>query len=542
MSVQNTPRYTFVPTTVLGLQNLVLYAKKHSLRVRVAGYRHSWSPTFSETGQIFVSLLNLKQVTETPDASSLGPSHVVTTGNELKIIELAPESLSSDPKKRLVRVGVSVTNEEFRRWALANGAWTLPMDVILVEVTIGGVNGPICHGAGRRHQTLSDQVRQIEYIDVNGKQQTVSDPKLLKAAAGCFGLLGIVTHITFELEAMTYAVMKPRKPDIGLAIPPLSQSEVPAAIKKMHTDVDVKSAIAQFEDQATNDYYSEWFWFPYQQTAWVNCWNNTTDATGVVDYPNTSQVWLQWVQGWIGGVMMASEFFAALPPHWQAQLLATGGMAVLPPTLFEKPTPEIKTWIPNALHFRRGVQNSRVRDMEMQIPLPPLAHDPTKPDLTVVRKAWWDVINLVYAESDTSPLRLTLELRIMGGSNIIMAPQYGNDLGTASIEILTSLDTVNDDIWSDFCQKVYDKWAQYGFKKANGEEVRVRPHWAKEWDGMSMGGQAEDARKYLKAVVYKERIGEFKERLQEIGAGQGWSLGDLKARFSNELWDEMIFS
>lgn len=33
----------------------------------------------------------------------------------------------------LVRVGVSVTNEQFRRWAVANDRWTLPVDVILVE-------------------------------------------------------------------------------------------------------------------------------------------------------------------------------------------------------------------------------------------------------------------------------------------------------------------------------------------------------------------------------------------------------------------------
>jgi len=224
-TVSNVPRYTFVPTKVLGLQNLVLYAKQQNLRVRCAGYRHSWSPSFSANGEILVSLLNLKQVTEIPDASDLGPSMANVAGNELKSIELASGSLSKDNTKQLVRVGVSVTNEEFRRWAIANNAWTLPMDVILVEVTFGGVNGPICHGAGRRHQTLSDQVREIEYIDVNGKQQSVSDPRLLKAAAGCFGLLGVVTHITFELDAMTYAIMKPRKPDINLSVPPLSQTD-----------------------------------------------------------------------------------------------------------------------------------------------------------------------------------------------------------------------------------------------------------------------------------------------------------------------------
>jgi hypothetical protein len=35
----------------------------------------------------------------------------------------------------------------------------------------------------------------------------VDDPHHIKAAAGAFGLLGVVTHITFELDAMTYAVM-----------------------------------------------------------------------------------------------------------------------------------------------------------------------------------------------------------------------------------------------------------------------------------------------------------------------------------------------
>jgi hypothetical protein len=74
-------------------------------------------------------------------------------------------------------------------------------------VTIGGVNGPICHGAGLSHKTLSDYVRRIEYVDCNGQLQTVNDPVHIKAAAGAFGLLGVVTHITFELDAMTYAVI-----------------------------------------------------------------------------------------------------------------------------------------------------------------------------------------------------------------------------------------------------------------------------------------------------------------------------------------------
>jgi hypothetical protein len=36
-------------------------------------------------------------------------------------------------------------------------------------------------------------------------------------------------------------------------------------------------------------------------------------------------------------------------------------------------------------------------------------------------------------------MRLTLEMRIMGGSGVTMAPQYGNDLGTCSYNVLSNL-------------------------------------------------------------------------------------------------------
>lgn len=51
----------------------------------------------------------------------------------------------------------------------------------------------------------------------------------------------------------------------------------------------------------------------------------------------------------------SSKFFQALPGRWQAQLLATVGMAVLPPTFLEDPNAEIVTYVPEALHFRRFV-------------------------------------------------------------------------------------------------------------------------------------------------------------------------------------------
>jgi hypothetical protein len=73
----------------------------------------------------------------------------------------------------------------------------------------------------------------------------------------------------------------------------------------------------------------------------------------------------------------------------------------------------------------------------------------------------------------------------------------------------------------------------------DGEEALVRPHWAKEWDKLQMSGVP--AREYLKTVAYKDKIVEFKDRLAEIGAPQGWGVEDLRSRFLNGLWDGIIF-
>lgn len=352
------------------------------------------------------------------------------------------------------------------------------------RVTFGGVNGPICHGAGRRHKTINDQVRAVEYVDANGVHRTISDPTHLKAAAGCFGLLGIVTHITFALEPMRYAVLKPVKPDIGLAIPPPSREDIPLALRKSWTDAQYAAALADFENRASNDYYSEWFWFTRSQQAWVNTWNPTEDKKGVVEYPSSFLTWCQWVQGWLGAVVTGNPIFQAMPGRWQAQILATLGMVNLPPFEFspelnqDKPTEVIKTAIPNALHFRRGIQNMRVRDLEFQIPIPGLVSNTSKPDYSIVQRAWWDIIKLCYEDEDC-PMRLTMELRIMGDSDLLMAPQFGNRHGTASIEVLSVPDAVSDGEWVPFLQRVVDLWASY--KDENGALLNVRPHWAKEW-------------------------------------------------------------
>jgi hypothetical protein len=72
-----------------------------------------------------------------------------------------------------------------------------------------------------------------------------------------------------------------------------------------------------------------------------------------------------------------------------------------------------------------------------------------------------------------------MELRIMGDSHLLMAPQRGNTHGTASIEVLSIPDAVSDDEWAPFLQRVADTWMSY--RDSAGALLNVRPHWAKEW-------------------------------------------------------------
>lgn len=50
------------------------------------------------------------------------------------------------------------------------------------------------------------------------------------------------------------------------------------------------------------------------------------------------------------------------------------------------------------------------------------------------------------------------------------------------------------------------------------------------------------ALQYLKEDAYKDAIPKFKATLADIGKHQGWDLNDLQKRFSNEMWDYMIYS
>jgi hypothetical protein len=174
-----------------------------------------------------------------------------------------------------------------------------------------------------------------------------------------------------------------------------------------------------------------------------------------------------------------------------------------------------------------------VLDSEWQIPIP--TRDDGTLDLSVVQRAWWDAISITYASPD-GPMRTALEMRIMAGSDAIMAPQRGNQ-ATCSIEILTTAVTPRAN-WDNYVQKVTDVWASYQDPRT-GKPLKIRPHWAKMWAGYKIRGR--DMVEYLRDEAYKEEIVEFTEELEKITMRRGSSLVESRQRFGNPLYEKLFF-
>jgi hypothetical protein len=132
-------------------------------------------------------------------------------------------------------------------------------------------------------------------------------------------------------------------------------------------------------------------------------------------------------------------------------------------------------------------------------------------------------------------MRIALEMRVMGGSQIYMAPQFGNRFGTCSIEVLTTLNTPRAE-WQSFMQQITDAWMK--LSDSTGKPLNVRPHWAKQWEGLAFDGLP--VIEYLKTRAYRDQIPKFKRALGEAAQAGGCSLVDLKARFSNPLLDDLF--
>lgn len=539
LNLVHSPAVTFEPQTRTGVANIVKWAVAQGKRVRCSGFRHTWSNLYSQDNQVLLSMIPASKAT---GKSFNAVTPVVPTPDDLEGITWIGEEA---PGVGLVRFGASTSNGQFLEWALRNG-WTLPMSVDLVEITFGGQTAPMTHGTGLDHPTMSDLVSEVEFINANGELQTVNDPKKLRAAAGSLGVMGIITAVTMRLERMTYANMKPYKPPAMLGVPPPPNWDkpIPKQLDIKATPAQLAGAQKTFEDQIKTNYYNEWFWFPFQTKCFVNCWQNDGDPAKSKTLSKSAAL-MQDVQGVFGSWANAVLGSTAGDGEFMTKFVAWSAMNVLP-DLGEAKQPEV-TPVIEAFYFRRGLHNMPMRDMELIIPIPGRRDKPEKADWTIINRAWWDCIHLIYsyAAQGKYPVRLGLAMHIISDSDMLLAPERGNKVhkgshrtfGSCSINISTVPQTPQD-VWEEFSQDLANVWQSYTFP--DGTPLNVRAHWVKEWEFLTTPEGVPLATHYSK-VAYKEQIAKFNKTLKEIASDGGWATKTMRKTFSNTLLDSILW-
>jgi len=395
----------------------------------------------------------------------------------------------------LVQVGTGVTNEMLRVWS-EDSYYHIPLNVILVENSIGGTNAAMCHGAGLTNPTLTDLVEKIEFVNEEGihTSLSVADGDKFLAARGSFGLFGIVTSLHFRfLKGKHVARFSPYAVLLEDGIPEPGDDR---------TDI-----VERYESDAQK-YYSEWFWFPGSDETWVNCWDKeiAPESEVIPPYPNPANTLYEELTGSASNVIR----FLKDQPELQTALFSNIAMVSLPKS-------PMTMLLCNALHFRRGIHNLRVHDVEALIEIP---EENGKADLTFVRELWWTAVNQIREAKDSGsyPVRVALEMRLMGGSQTLLAGQYGNKY-TCAIEILSFIENVDE--FLSFTEQLVDSWYQL----ATERNVQFRIHWAKQWTKVNQ----QDYIDYLKQY-FSDELGSFKSQVPE-GAWELFSNPTLNRLF-----------
>jgi len=542
-NLKNRPAVTFEPQTRTGVCNVVKWAVANGKRVRAAGYRHTWSSIYGEDNEVLLSMIPAKIAT--------GKSYTPVTKTKVQEDSLAFITfLREENGVAYVRIGASTTNDQFRVWALENH-WTIPMSVDLVEITFGGSTSPMTHGTGIKNGTMADLITEVEFINANGELQIVNSEHKLRAAAGALGVMGIITAMTMKLQKLTHAKMRPYKTPAMLGIPPpLTSSGKPAC--RIPKQVDCGASEAQllgaqktFESQVANDYYNEYFWFPFQTQAFVNCWNDDGDPAESKPLGQCTAL-MQDVQATLGDSV--NKILGLIPGSgkFMTQFVTMAAMSVLPDLSTKKPeiTPVIE-----AFYFRRGLHNMTMWDMELTIPIPGRADKPEKPDWTVINKAWWDAINLIYdyASQDKYPVRLGLAMHVVSDSNMYMAPEHGNKNTTSKLHKTFGSLTINistvpqtpEPLWFEFCQALADKWHSYTYPTDPQTRLNTRAHWVKQWEMMTYDGVP--LPEHYRKVAYKDNITEFTTQLKAIATAGKFDYKLMRKTFGNPLLDSILW-
>lgn len=418
------PTEIFHPKTLQDLTAIVLKAKATGKTIRCAGSGHTWSSS-SVTDGYLVDVNGMQQI-HAPVYDSAQKTWTVTMETGVLVKDLDDALRKHDPPL------------------------SLPSNVVLDSVRYGGILSLGCHGAATHTRTLPDLVTEVTIIDANGILNTFSEinnPEEFAAATVNLGLLGIIYTYTLRVEPMFKLHMTDRYP---LLSDYFSTPEQDGAKLK---------AMVLGNDQ------TEIFYWPFNTPGldaandriWIKQWRRTTDPISVSPECEAFKKLIQGYETQFGDHLY--EFMAANPKstpfvNWLL-FSAVGGKDA-----------DVVLEAPDAIHYQAGIDNLPCVDLEMAFKV--------NEDFSNVVVAWNYVIDQLYeyANRGEFPLNLTLEMRFVKSSTMLMSAAYDTDPEAiyCMIEVLSVNNTPG---FNEFSSKMAKFWM---------DNFQARPHWAKMWE------------------------------------------------------------
>lgn len=156
--------------TIEDIQNAVLYARKHNVKIAVAGARHSMGGQAFAPNALILDMLDFKQV---------------TVDKEKKIMVAQSGALWHE-------IQYLLHAEQLAVQAMQSSS----------IFTVGGSISVNAHGMDFRVGSVGSSIRSMRIVDFEGNLKTLSktqDPELFKAVIGGYGLFGIIVDAEIQL-------------------------------------------------------------------------------------------------------------------------------------------------------------------------------------------------------------------------------------------------------------------------------------------------------------------------------------------------------
>lgn len=258
----DTPTLTPVMTVDEVIQ-AVLKAKKEKKTLRVAGAQHSSrAAIFPEDGVTLQLMGDLRKV---EIQRTQWESEGIHFKKWLYCRIGAGCYLGKDP------MDPTSTLENSACYQVAFHGFGFPALGGIIYQSVGGFISTGSAGGSLKH-SFSDVIREIEFVDGNGKLQVAKPGTDLWAAVGVsMGLFGVITHVSFRLPKMDLVEG--------------SEKQFTFADSMLGPDKDGKSKL---KESLENHEYLRVNWFPQEKVRRVQQWVGETTSNGeIIPYKST---------------------------------------------------------------------------------------------------------------------------------------------------------------------------------------------------------------------------------------------------------------